>query len=58
MLIPESSGFSTLIDYFTFASWIFYGATIVGLLYMRIAKPHYKRPFKVSKKFLNLLNDE
>ncbi|XP_028410019.1 b(0,+)-type amino acid transporter 1-like isoform X1 [Dendronephthya gigantea] len=47
MLIPESSGFSTLIDYFTFASWVFYGATISGLLYMRFSKPNAERPFRV-----------
>ena len=51
MLVPESSGFSTLIDYFTFASWVFYGATITGLLFMRFSKPHAERPFKVSKFF-------
>ena len=51
MLIPESSSFSTLIDYFTFASWVFYGATITGLLYMRFSKPDASRPFKVSKTY-------
>lgn len=51
MLIPESSSFSVLIDYFTFASWVFYGATISGLLTMRFTKADVYRPFKVYLHF-------
>lgn len=47
MLIPKASSFSTLISYFTFAAWVFYGATIAGLLYMKITQSSRSRPFKV-----------
>ena len=48
MLIPESSNFSTLVNYFNFAAWTFYGATIAALLWLRIKEPNLKRPYKVS----------
>jgi len=47
MLIPESSNFSTLVNYFNFAAWTFYGATIAALLWLRYSKPDMKRPYKV-----------
>ena len=48
MLIPESSSFATLIGYFTFAAWVFYGSTIAGLLYMKFfSRRNEHRPFKV-----------
>ena len=53
MLIPESSSFSTLIGYFTFAAWVFYGATISGLLYMKITQSTRSRPFKVMYYVIN-----
>lgn len=47
MLIPESSNFEELINYFSFAAWTFYGATILALLWLRYKKPDMKRPYKV-----------
>ena len=47
MLIPESSNFSTLINYFSFAAWTFYGATISALLWLRYKRPDIERPYKV-----------
>jgi len=48
MLIPESSNFSTLVTYFNFAAWTFYGATIAALLWLRFKEPDLKRPYKVN----------
>eukprot|EP00794_Sanderia_malayensis_P018967 gene18967-20873_t len=47
MLIPNSSNFETLINYFSFAAWTFYGATIAALLWLRFSKPDLERPYKV-----------
>uniref|UniRef100_F6WN12 b(0,+)-type amino acid transporter 1 n=1 Tax=Ciona intestinalis TaxID=7719 RepID=F6WN12_CIOIN len=47
MIIPDASSFSTLIDYFTFASWIFYGASFLSLIVLRYRKPNWERPYKV-----------
>jgi len=47
MLIPDSSNFETLIKYFSFAAWTFYGATIAALLWLRFRKPLIERPYKV-----------
>uniref|UniRef100_H2Z9J4 b(0,+)-type amino acid transporter 1 n=1 Tax=Ciona savignyi TaxID=51511 RepID=H2Z9J4_CIOSA len=47
MIIPDSASFSTLIDYFTFASWIFYGASFLAVIILRIRKPEWKRPYRV-----------
>ncbi|XP_077976320.1 b(0,+)-type amino acid transporter 1-like [Styela clava] len=46
MIIPESSTFETLIDYFSFASWIFYGATFLSVIVLRFTRPKMERPFK------------
>ncbi len=48
MLIPDSSNFETLINYFSFAAWTFYGATIAALLWLRFSKPDMERPYKVN----------
>ncbi|XP_065065024.1 b(0,+)-type amino acid transporter 1-like isoform X6 [Rhopilema esculentum] len=47
MLIPDSSNFDTLINYFSFAAWTFYGATVAALLWLRFSKPDLERPYKV-----------
>ncbi|EDV25951.1 expressed hypothetical protein [Trichoplax adhaerens] len=44
-LIP--SDFETLINYFSFAAWLFYGATFITLLLLRWKQPDLHRPFKV-----------
>ncbi|XP_072488173.1 B(0,+)-type amino acid transporter 1 [Notamacropus eugenii] len=38
---------NTLINYFSFASWFFYGLTVLGLIVMRFTKKDWKRPIKV-----------
>ncbi|PIO39782.1 hypothetical protein AB205_0034570, partial [Aquarana catesbeiana] len=38
---------NTLINYFSFAVWIFYGLTIAGLIVMRFTKKDMNRPIKV-----------
>ena len=48
MLIPESSNFETIINYFNFAAWIFFGATFAALLWLRFKKPNLDRPYKVN----------
>ncbi|XP_068017798.1 B(0,+)-type amino acid transporter 1 [Melanerpes formicivorus] len=38
---------NTLINYFSFAVWIFYGLTVLGLIVMRFTRKELKRPIKV-----------
>ncbi|XP_040204471.1 b(0,+)-type amino acid transporter 1-like isoform X2 [Rana temporaria] len=45
MIIP--SDFSTIVNYTSFTTWLFYGTTIAGLIYMKIKKPDIPRPYKV-----------
>lgn len=37
----------SLIDFFSFTAWIFYGGAMLALLVMRYTKPNYPRPYKV-----------
>ena len=46
--MPDSSSFETLINYFSFAAWVFYGVTVSALIWLRYRKPEMKRPYKVS----------
>ena len=39
---------STLIDFYSFSLWLFYGATMVALLYLRYKEPDLVRPYKVA----------
>ncbi|KAG0348353.1 hypothetical protein BG004_005380 [Podila humilis] len=39
--------FATLVNFFSVAAWLFYLASIMGLLYLRYHEPNLKRPFKV-----------
>ncbi|KAG0342324.1 hypothetical protein BG000_005384 [Podila horticola] len=39
--------FSTLVNFYSVAAWLFYLASILGLLYLRYHEPNLKRPFKV-----------
>ena len=49
MLIPDASSFYTLVDFFSFAAWVFYGLTFASLLWLRYKKPDLRRPYKVSQ---------
>ncbi|XP_013098650.1 b(0,+)-type amino acid transporter 1 isoform X1 [Stomoxys calcitrans] len=37
----------SLIDFFSFTAWIFYGGSMLALIVMRFTKPNYPRPYKV-----------
>lgn len=37
----------SLIDFFSFTAWIFYGGAMLALIVMRYTKPTYPRPYKV-----------
>ncbi|KAL8194879.1 UNVERIFIED_CONTAM: b(0,+)-type amino acid transporter 1 [Gekko kuhli] len=37
----------TLINYFSFATWMFYGLTVLGLIVMRFTRKELKRPIRV-----------
>lgn len=37
----------SLIDFFSFTAWIFYGGAMLALITMRFTKPNYPRPYKV-----------
>ncbi|GFR82606.1 B(0,+)-type amino acid transporter 1 [Elysia marginata] len=45
LIIPGD--LSTLIDFFSFASWLFYGLTTASLLILRVTEPKMHRPYKV-----------
>ena len=38
----------SLIDFFSFTVWIFYGMSMLALLVLRKSKPDIARPYKVS----------
>lgn len=37
----------SLIDFFSFAAWMFYGGTMAALIVLRCTKKHAHRPYKV-----------
>ena len=43
------SDVGTLIDFFSFAIWTFYGLTFLSTIVLRWRRPDMERPFKVSK---------
>ena len=45
MIIPGDIG--SLIDFFSFTAWIFYGGAMVALIVLRYTKPKAPRPYKV-----------
>jgi len=46
MVIPGD--IFTLIDFFSFSAWIFYGLTMASLLILRWRQPDLPRPFRVG----------
>jgi len=46
-LIWLGKNFETLLDYFSFSAWLFYGACAYILISLRITQPDLKRPYKV-----------
>ncbi|XP_048831187.1 b(0,+)-type amino acid transporter 1 [Brienomyrus brachyistius] len=45
VLIPGD--FQSIINFFSFTAWFFYGITVSGLLYLKVKKPELPRPYKV-----------
>lgn len=43
-----SGTINSLIDFFSFTAWIFYGSAMLALLVMRYTRPDVPRPYKVS----------
>uniref|UniRef100_A0A672GJG0 b(0,+)-type amino acid transporter 1 n=1 Tax=Salarias fasciatus TaxID=181472 RepID=A0A672GJG0_SALFA len=46
VLIPGD--FKSIVNYFSFTAWIFYGITLSGLIYLKIKKPELPRPYSVG----------
>lgn len=46
MIIPGN--IFSLIDFFSFTAWLFYGATMACVLILRHTRPHEPRPYRVS----------
>ncbi|KAG8236228.1 hypothetical protein J437_LFUL010981 [Ladona fulva] len=42
-----SGTIDSLIDFFSFAAWIFYGSSMLALIVMRFTKKNAPRPYKV-----------
>jgi len=42
-----SGTIDSLIDFFSFTAWIFYGGSMLALIVMRFTKPNAPRPYKV-----------
>ncbi|XKL68048.1 hypothetical protein PGB90_003539 [Kerria lacca] len=47
IIMVLSGSIYSLIDFFSFTAWIFYGGAMVALLVMRYTKPEAPRPYKV-----------
>jgi hypothetical protein len=45
-----SGTIDSLIDFFSFTAWIFYGGSMLALIVMRFTKPNAPRPYKVCIK--------
>ncbi|KAF6205171.1 hypothetical protein GE061_019338 [Apolygus lucorum] len=42
-----SGTIDSLIDFFSFTAWIFYGGSMLALIVMRFTRPNFPRPYKV-----------
>ncbi|CAM9624537.1 unnamed protein product [Lampetra fluviatilis] len=47
LLMVAWGDFGTIVNYFSFTSWFFYGITVSSLLYLRYVRPDSPRPYKV-----------
>ncbi|XP_056281604.1 b(0,+)-type amino acid transporter 1 [Pseudoliparis swirei] len=45
VLIPGD--FQSIVNFFSFTAWFFYGITLSGLIYLKIKKPELPRPYRV-----------
>ena len=48
MLIPDSTSFESLLNYFSFFGWLSYGLTISSVIWFRYKRPNDRRPYKVG----------
>lgn len=44
----------SLIDFFSFTAWLFYGGAMVALIVMRYTKPNHPRPYKVRSLIIHM----
>ncbi|KFW87087.1 B(0,+)-type amino acid transporter 1, partial [Manacus vitellinus] len=47
LIMIISGNFTSIVNFFSFIAWLFYGMTISGLLYLKIKKPELPRSYKV-----------
>ncbi|XP_031568721.1 b(0,+)-type amino acid transporter 1-like [Actinia tenebrosa] len=47
VLIPDSTTFELLLNYFTFLAWFYYLMCFAGILWLRFRRKNMKRPYKV-----------
>ncbi|NXC58921.1 BAT1 protein, partial [Aleadryas rufinucha] len=47
LIMILSGNFTSIVNFFSFMAWLFYGMTISGLLYLKIKKPELPRSYKV-----------
>ncbi|XP_008300108.1 b(0,+)-type amino acid transporter 1 [Stegastes partitus] len=47
LVVLMAGDFQSIINYFSFTAWFFYGITLSGLIYLKIKKPDLPRPYKV-----------
>ncbi|KAK7905255.1 hypothetical protein WMY93_017862 [Mugilogobius chulae] len=47
LVVIMSGDFETIVNYSSFAGWLFYAITVSGVIYLRIKKPNLHRPYKV-----------
>jgi APA family basic amino acid/polyamine antiporter len=46
-ILAASGSYEKLFEYVIFASWIFYGMTVTGVLILRRREPHRERPYRM-----------
>ncbi|XP_047467657.1 b(0,+)-type amino acid transporter 1 isoform X3 [Mugil cephalus] len=47
LVVLAIGDFQSIVNFFSFTAWIFYGITLSGLIYLKIKKPELPRPYKV-----------
>jgi hypothetical protein len=48
ILMIMAGNIESLIDFFSFTAWIFYGGAMLALIVMRYTRPNFPRPYKVG----------
>ncbi|XP_061598850.1 b(0,+)-type amino acid transporter 1-like isoform X1 [Cololabis saira] len=47
LIVLMMGDFQSIVNYFSFTAWFFYGITLGGLIYLKIKKPDLPRPYSV-----------